>query len=308
MKVIFLGTPAFAETILRAISKSSHKVVAVVTQPDRINARGKKVVSSPVKAAAEELNLPVYQFEKISREGAEILRAQNADILVSAAYGQILSREILFLCPHGVINAHGSVLPFYRGSCPVQCALLAGETELGVSVMQTEYEVDSGSVILIKKVPLDGGENCAEAMDKLAAAGAEGIVEALDRIEAGKAEFVPQNHAQATFCKKICKEDGKISFLLPAAEIKNMVRAYTPWPSAYALTPCGMLKILRAEVLDGDFTGEPGEVVSSDKNGIVIKCGSGALRPTEVQAECARPMDIASFLRGHPFPKGTRFQ
>lgn len=308
MRVIFLGTPAFAETILKAICKSSHEVVGVVTQPDRVNARGKKVLSSPVKAAAEELGLPVYQFEKISREGVDVLRALQADIMVTAAYGQILSREILSLCPHGVINAHGSVLPKYRGACPVQCAILNGEKELGVSVMQTEYEVDSGSVILIKKVPLDGSENCAEAMDKLAAAGAEGIVEALDLIEAGKAVFTPQDHTQATFCKKICKEDGKIDFSASAVDIKNKIRAYTPWPSAYAQAPFGMLKILRAEAVEGDFAGEPGEVVASDKRGILIRCGTGALRPVEVQAEGSRAMDTASFLRGHPISKGTRLQ
>jgi methionyl-tRNA formyltransferase len=306
MKVIFLGTPAFAETILRAICRSSHRVSAVVTQPDRVNARGGKTIASPVKQAAEELGLPIHQFERISREGVEILRAYQADIMVTAAYGQILSREILSLCPYGVINVHGSLLPKYRGACPVQCSILNGEKEIGVSIMQTEYEVDSGSVILVKKILLDGNENCAEATAKLAVAGAEAIVEALDQIEAGRAVFTPQDPGKATFCKKICKEDGRIDFSRSAADIKNQIRAYTPWPSAYTETPFGMLKILRAEVVEGEFPGEPGEVVVSDKNGILIKCGRDALRPTEVQAEGSRAMDAASFLRGHAIGKGTK--
>jgi len=305
MRVIFLGTPAFAAIVLKAVIASKHEVVAVVTQPDRANARGKKVVISPVKATALEFGLPVYQFEKISRDGVEVLRVLQADIMVTAAYGQILSREILCLCPHGVINAHGSILPKYRGASPVQCALLEGETETGVSVMKTEYEVDSGDVILEKRVRLQGHENCDEVMEMLAEAGAEGIVEALDLIEDGKAVFTKQNHEEATFCKKINKEDGKIDFSMRAGEIVNRIRAFTPWPSAYTESPFGRLKILRAKAVEGDFEGVAGEIVDSNKHGITIKCGSGAIFPTEVQAEGCRAMDIATFLRGHAMPKGT---
>ena len=171
--------------------------------------------------------------------------------------------------------------------------------------MKTEYEVDSGDVILVKKVPLEGHENCTEVMDMLAKAGAEGIVEALDLIEKGEAVFTKQNHSEATFCKKINKEDGKIDFSLGAAEIVNRIRAFTPWPSAYTEASFGRLKILRAKVLDGDFEGENGEVIYSDKNGITIKCGKGALVPTEVQIEGGKAMDIASFLRGRTVPKGS---
>lgn len=308
MRVIFLGTPAFAAAVLKAVYASRHKVAAVVTQPDKANARGNKVVPTPVKAAAEELRLPVYGFEKISRDGVAILSSLDADIMVTAAYGQILSREILALCPHGVINAHGSILPKYRGASPIQCAILEGETELGVSVMKTEYEVDSGDVILIKKIKLEGHENCAEATELLAGVAAEGIVEALDLIEDGKAVFTKQNPAEATFCKKISKEDGKIDFSLSATEIINRIRAYTPWPSAYTAMPYGRLKILRAVSAEGNYSGKAGEIVDIDKNGITIKCGKGAIKPTEVQAEGSRAMDIASFLRGHALPLGTVLQ
>lgn len=305
MRVIFLGTPNFAAAILRAVYMSRHKIVAVVTQPDKPNARGKKVTAPPVKALADSLGIPVYQFEKLSRDGADTLRAYNADIMVTAAYGQILSQEVLQLCPHGVINAHGSILPKYRGASPVQCALLEGEKEIGVSVMQTAYEVDSGDVLLVKKVMLDGSENCDEAMQLLAEAGSIGVVEALDAIEDGRAVFVPQNHSEATFCKKINKEDGKIDFCRTATQIVNQIRAYTPWPSAYADTPCGRLKILRAYAVEGLCAGGIGEVVLSDKSGVTIRCGEGGLVPLEVQGEGGRAMDIASFLRGHPMPQGT---
>lgn len=305
MRVIFLGTPSFAATILQAVNASRHKVVAVVTQPDKANARGKKIIAPPVKVLADSVGIPVYQFEKLSKDGVETLRGYNADIMVTAAYGQILSQEVLQLCPHGVINAHGSILPKYRGASPVQCALLEGEKEIGVSVMKTAYEVDSGDVLLIKKVMLDGSENCDEAMQLLAEAGSIGIAEALDTIEDGKAVFVPQDHSKATFCKKISKEDGKIDFSRTATQIVNQIRAYTPWPSAYTDTPHGRLKILRAYAVEGLCAGGIGEVVLCDKSGITIRCGEGGLVPLEVQGEGGKAMDIASFLRGRQIPQGT---
>lgn len=305
MKIVFLGTPDFAAPILNAILASRHEVSAVVCQPDKVNARGNKVVYSPVKEIALKNNLPLYQFEKISRDGVAALKDIDADIMVTAAYGQILSEEVLKICPHGVINVHGSVLPKYRGASPVQWALINGEKRVGVTIMQTALAVDSGDILLIKEIDLSGDENAAEVLSMLSKAGGEAIVEALNLIESGKAVFTPQNHAEATFCKKIDKEDGRIDFTLPAEDVKNFIRGMTPSPSAYTDTPCGRLKILRAAVSQEDYQGVPGQIVKSSKNGFTVQCGKGALDILDVQLEGSRAMECSAFCCGHKIAEGT---
>lgn len=309
MRVIFLGTPAFAVPVLDAIISAGHEVAAVVTQPDRVNARGNKVSFSPVKTAALAANLPVLQFEKISREGCETLAAFHADIMVTAAYGQILSQKILDLCPKGVINAHASVLPKYRGSSPVQWAIVNGDETLGVSVMQTAKRVDSGDVILIKTLKLSGSENSEEALQKLSKIAGEGIAEALLQIETGTAVFTPQNENEATHCRMIEKEDGKLDFAKDAQAAVNFIRGMNPWPSAFCTTPHGRLKILRAETDETDYPAcAPGTVVRVDKKGVSIACGKGAIRLLEVQGEGGKAMDAGAYFRGRPVALATVFQ
>ncbi len=305
MRVIFLGTPDFAVPVLQSIQNSGHQVVAVVTQPDKPSGRKHKLQPPPVKVYATEVGLPVLQYDKISKQGVQELQALNADIMVTAAYGQILSDEILAMCKHGVINAHGSILPKYRGASPVQCALLAGETEVGVTVMQTAKEVDSGDIILIKKITLDGTENITECMSKLAIVGGQGIVEALDLIAQGKAHFEPQNHSQATFCSKFSKEDGAIDFTQTTQTLVNFVRGMTPWPSAFCTTPNGKVKILRAEALDYIGQEACGTVVIVDKKTVAIKTQDSAISIKEIQGEGGKAMDIATYLRGKTIEKGS---
>ena len=305
MKVIFLGTPEFSATCLQKIYESSHEVVGVVTQPDRANSRrGNKVIFSPVKTFALEHNIPVYQFSNISAEGENALREPDADIMVTAAYGQILRENILKVCPYGIINVHASLLPKYRGASPVQWAIINGEEELGVTIMQTELGVDTGDMIVKKSFRPVGDENVDEMMEKLSHVGAELVVEALDLIESGKAVYVKQNEAEATHCKMLKKEDGKLSFTKSAKDVVNFVRGMTPWPSAYLDTPFGTIKVLKAICTPGE--GKAGEILAADnKKGLIVACAEGAVEITRVKPENGKEMDAKAFLLGHTFTVGS---
>ena len=310
MKVIYLGTPKFAVKPLTEIINSRHEVVAVVTQLDKAGGRrGNKIVLSPVKVCAHNYGLKVLQFERIKDASAvEELKKLDADIMVTCAYGQILSQQILDMTKHGVINIHASLLPKYRGASPVQHALIDGEEEIGVTIMQTALEVDSGDIILQDKITLKGDENSQEALDKLAPLGARLVVKALDLIEDGKAVFGKQDHEKATYCGMLKKEDGKLDFSLDAVKIVNFIRGMNPWPGAFTHTQYGVLKVKKAEAVDCVCEGaQTGEVVeSSSKAGLIVKCGMGCLKFLRVQGENAKEMDIADYLRGKPIAKGAR--
>lgn len=299
MKVIFLGTPDFSVNILESIVKSHHEVVAVVTQPDKINKRGNKTVFSKIKETALKLNLPLLQYENISKEGFDELKDLNADIMVTAAYGQILKQNILDVCPKGIINVHASLLPKYRGSSPVQWALINGETDVGVTIMQTELGVDTGDIILQKSITLDGNENTVETLEKLSLLGAELILEALDLIESGTANYIPQNENEATKCKMLTKQDGKIDWTKKSLDIKNFVRGMTPWPGAFTTCKFGVLKILKVGLNNVEKCGKPGEIlVAHPKKGLTISCKEGCLDLLLVQGENSKAMDINSYLLG----------
>lgn len=306
MKVIFMGTPRFAEASLRAIASSRHEVAAVVTQPDRVNARGNRVVFGPVKAYALEKGIPVYQFDNVSRDGESALRALNADVAVTAAYGQILRENILELCPHGVLNVHASLLPAYRGSSPVQWAIINGEKSVGVTIMRTERGIDTGDMLLKAAIEPDGTENSEELLDKLAEVGARLITEALDLIESGEAVYEKQDDARATHCRMLRKEDGKMDFSLPAGRLADFVRGINPWPGAFALSERGVLKVTRARVSDCGKTGRAGEIVCSDpKRGLIVACGDGCLEILRLKAEGGKEMDAKAFLLGKKLTEGS---
>lgn len=307
MKVIYLGTPAFAVEPLKAILESSHKIVAVVTQPDKVNARGNKALPCAVKAYAEERGLSILQFDRIrNADSVDILKNLDADIMVTCAYGQILSQEILDLTKYGVLNIHASLLPAYRGSSPVQWALMNGEKEVGVTIMQTAYEVDSGDIMLQKGITLSGDENAEETLNKLSPIGAKLIVEALNQIESGKAMFAPQDKDKVTHFPMLKKSDGRLDFNKTAEEVKNFVRGMNPWPGAYTMTKYGMLKVKKAQAVDGKDGAVSGEVIlSHPKEGFVVQCASGAISFLIVQGENSKEMSYADFLRGKPIETGT---
>lgn len=295
MRVLFLGTPDFAIPSLRAIYQSSHQIVGVITQPDK---EGKRRVMTPpaVKVEAEKLSLPVYQFNSLRKEGVPLLRSLAPDVMVTAAFGQILSQEILDIPRYGVFNVHGSLLPKYRGASPIQSCLLEGEVETGVTIMRTAYRVDSGDIILKKTLSIEPDDTAGTLFDKIAVLGAEGISEALDLLERGEITFTPQEEDQATFCKMIAKSDAEITKDTPVEKARNMIRAYNPWPVAYLTIGEERLRVFFAE--RAPVKGEAG-TFSQEGGELFLNLSDGALRLITVQAEGKKQMSGRDYLIGH---------
>lgn len=296
-----MGTPDFSVPCLEQLINSHHEVIAVVTQPDRPRNRG--VVSAcPVKVCAEKQGLKVLQYEKVSREGIDDIRALNPDVIVTAAFGQMLSRDFLAIAPHGVINVHASLLPKYRGSSPIQWAVINGEKETGVTIMQTAYKMDSGDIILQKSIPVGEDETAGELFEKLSALGAPALIEALDLIESGKATFTPQNEDEMTYFPMLKKEDGEIDFSMSATDIKHRIQGLTPWPSAYTTCDGKKMKIIKATV--ENMQGSPKQVLKADKDGLIVACGKDALNIQILQPENGRKMSAKDYLLGHRIAVG----
>ncbi len=308
MKIVFLGTPDFAAYIFSKLLESGrHKVLAAVTQPDRPRDRG-RVTPSPVKELAQKHNIPVLQYERISREGAEGLRQLAPDIMVTAAYGQILSQEIIDIPTHGIINVHASLLPAYRGAAPIQWAVIRGETGTGVSIMQTEAGLDCGPVILTERVAIGETETAGQLFERLMPVGADALIKALDLIETGRAEYKPQDESRATHFPPLRKTDGEINWGKTAREIFDLIRGVNPWPGAYTYMGDAPLKIWSAEIAEEDGAGKnPGEVIRSGKDGVFVQCGKGILKLSDIQASGAKRMAAADFIKGRPIPSGTVF-
>lgn len=295
MRVVFFGTPDFALPSLKAAAESGHEVAAVVTQPDRERDR-KRVTFSPVKQAALDLGLKVLQFEKVSREGVEELARLKADLFVTCAFGQILSQKVLDLPPLGTINVHGSLLPKYRGSAPIQWAVINGEKQTGITIMRTVLQVDAGDILLQKKTDIGERETAGELFDRLALLGGEALTEALELISSGKAVYTPQKEDEATHCKMLGKKDGLLDFSADARSLDRRIRGLTPWPSAYTYFQGKLLKILEAE--PADKSGEAGVIFSADGD-VYVGCGSGSLRLLQVQPEGGKRMEMKAFALGH---------
>lgn len=295
MRVVFMGTPDFGIPTLNELYKK-HDVVGVVTQPDRPRGRGGKVLPPPIKARAIELGIPVYQFEKISREGVDTLKELNPDIMVTAAYGQILSDEILSIAKHGVINVHGSILPKYRGSSPIQHAILNGESETGVTIMKTAREVDSGDIILIKTTPISDSDGTVALFDRLAVLGAEALIEAIDKIENNTATQTPQEHDKATFCKMLTKQDAVIDWTKSAENVSRVIRAFD-YQGASTTIGGEFCKLFTPVVVD--MRGEPGEIITLDeKIGLIVACGEKAVKINEILLPGGKKMDVKDCIRG----------
>ncbi len=303
MNIIFLGTPDFGVPALNAIMQR-HNVAACVCQPDKVGARG-KVEYCAVKKFALQHNLPLYQFERISRDGAETLKSLNPDIMVTAAYGQILSQQIIDIAPHGIINIHGSLLPKLRGAAPIQYAVLQGLNKTGITILNTVRQVDAGEIILQKSLEIAPYETNGQLFERMSALGAEAVVEALDLIEQGKAVYTPQNDDEATFSCKITAEQEQINWSLPSNELINLVRALNPSPVAWTTWRGNRLKIHALRPCETGYCGKAGQVVELTKKRLAVMCGDGkSVYITEIQAPNAKRMDIVSFLCGHSFALG----
>lgn len=299
MRVIFLGTPEFGVNVLNAIHQSTHEVVGVVCQPDRPSGRGHKLVAPPVKVLAEELGLKVFQFDKISKQGVQELKNLNADIMVTAAYGQILSQEVIDICKHGIINVHGSLLPKYRGATPIQTSIINGDKVTGVTIMQTEAGIDTGDMIIAGECEILPDDTYGTLNEKLSILGAELCVNALDLIEGGKASFVAQDHTQATHTKMIKKEHTLIDFNKSADEIVNLIRGLNPNPIAYFVLNGENYKVFKAKKVEHNGNEQNGKILKANaKQGLVIKCNNGAVEIEEMTAPNSKRMMAKSYLNG----------
>jgi methionyl-tRNA formyltransferase len=305
-----MGTPELARASLEALSgHPDFSVVAVVTQPDRPKGRDLKLQPSPVKVLARQLNLPVLQPER-AREPAfiEALRELRPDLMVVAAYGQILPKAILDLPPHGCINVHTSLLPRYRGAAPIQWAILNGDAETGVTIMKMDVGLDTGDILTQERTPISPEDTSETLHNRLAVLGAGLLVKTIPDYVAGGVIPRPQPAEGATYAPKIKKEDGLLRWELPASVLWNRVRGLTPWPGAFAFLPAEpkpqLLKIWGAEVVAR--AGAPGEVLTADKSGIVVACGRDALQILVLQREGGRRLPARDFLAGQPLRPGLR--
>lgn len=308
MKIIYMGTPDFAVAPLEAILKAGHEVTAVVTQPDRQKGRGREVQYSPVKECALSYGIPVLQPLKIKEKDAvEELRKYPADIFVVAAFGQLLSEEILNMPRLGCINIHASLLPAYRGAAPIQWCVINGEEKTGVTIMQMAKGMDTGDILLQKEVVLDEKETGGSLFDRLMETGAELIVEVLPKIEAGELTPVVQKEELATYAGKITKDMGNIDFAKSAVTIERLIRGLNPWPSAFTNYKGKILKIWEADVVSECANAEnpvPGTVIAMDKESFTLATGEGALRIRSLQPEGKKRMSCAEFMRGYEVKVG----
>ncbi|HEX8321423.1 methionyl-tRNA formyltransferase [Longimicrobium sp.] len=309
MKVLFWGTPAFALPALRALCEEGHDVVGVVTQPDRPAGRGRAVALSPVKQEALEMGVPILQPERA--RGDEFLaqiRALGPDISVVVAFGQILRPEVLELPRLGSVNIHASLLPELRGAAPIQWAIVRGHEASGVSIMRMEVGLDSGPVLLQVEEPIESDESASELAMRLAEVGAEALVEALALMEADGLDALPQDHARATYAPKVDREVARLDWSRSAGEVALWIRGMDDVPGAWSpLGDRGPVKLFRPQVLP-EAAGPPGEVLEADgQEGVLIACGSGAVRVREVQPPGKRRMGAGEWVRGRGVSVGDRF-
>ena len=299
-----MGTPEFAVPSLRALCEHGYEVVGVFTQPDRPSGRGNKVRKSPVKVFAESAGIPVFQPEKIRRDGVEDLSRLQPDLCVTAAFGQILSQEILDIPPMGTVNVHASLLPRHRGSAPIAWAILQGDEEIGVTTMLTARGIDNGDMLLKASQVRDVSLTCGEMTEKLSQIGADLLLSTLREMEAGTLVPEKQKEEDMTYDPMLQKDMGIIDWTQSGAQVRDRIHGLNPWPACTVPFEGGRLKLLRAQAVEGE--GKPGTVLISDsREGLVIACGEGAVRILEMQASGGRAMAAKDYLRGHAIDVGT---
>jgi len=301
-----MGTPTFAVKPFEALLSAGYEIVGAFTQPDRPCGRGCKVQISPVKALALERGIPVFQPLKIRRDGLADLQALRPDLCVTAAFGQILSEDVLAVPKLGTVNVHASLLPRHRGPAPVNWAVLMDDAVTGVTTMLTDKGIDTGDMLLSAQTPITDTDTAGTLLARLSDMGAKLLVETLSRLERGDCPRIKQNEALMTYEPKLAKELGELNFSEPTRRSLCRVRAMDPWPGAYAaLAAGGVLKVWRAVAAPDTPRATPGMVLAADpKNGLIVATGDGAMELTEIQAPNAKRMDTRAFLRGHSIRAG----
>ena len=305
MKIIFMGTPDFAVGTLRSLAEAGHEITLVVSQPDKPKGRGHAMVPTSVKVVAEELGIPVFQPVKI-REAKDVLEKTEADVCVVAAFGQIIPASILHMKKYGCINVHASLLPKYRGAAPIQWAVIDGEKESGVTIMQMDEGLDTGDMLAKAIVPLDEKETGGSLFDKLSEAGGRLCVETLAKLEKGEITPEKQGESPTAYASMLDKKMGNIDWNKSAVVIERLVRGLNPWPSAYTHLDGKTLKIWACDVLPQSASkGESGEILEVTKDAIHVQTGDGILVLREIQLAGKARMDAGAFLRGYKVVPGT---
>jgi len=306
MRVVFMGTPDFAAGTLVKIIESGHEVVGVFTQPDKPKGRGKEISMSAVKQKALELDLPVFQPEKIRKpEVIEEIRQLKSEVIVVVAFGQILPKELLEIPPYGSVNVHASLLPAYRGAAPIQWAVIDGLKKTGVTTMAMDAGLDTGDILMQKELVLDKKETGGTLFDRLSVIGADLLVETLTALEDGTATRRKQEDELSNYAQRLDKALGEIDFRKSAENIERLIRGLNPWPSAYTHIDGKTLKIWDADVVEEEYVGTAGTIVDINKTSFVVKCGEKALKINEVQLEGKKRMTTDAFLRGNELTNGT---
>lgn len=310
MKILFMGTPDYAVSALEALIAAGYEITAVVTQPDKAKGRSGHAQFPPVKECAVKYGIPVLQPVKIRTPEAVLeLKKYEADIFVVAAFGQILTKEILEMPRLGCVNIHASLLPKYRGASPINHCIIDGEKETGVTIMQMDEGIDTGDILTQAKVAIDDDETAESLFEKLAKAGAALIADTLPKLERGEITPIPQNDAESSHTKMMDKSLGKIDWEKSAEEIERLVRGLNSWPSAYAYINGKSVKLWKCAVADSDFDGskKTGEIIKATNDIVDVACGRGVLRIKELQLEGKKRMDIKTFLLGNQWKEGMRF-
>jgi len=318
LRVVFAGTPEFAATALAAIHAAGFAVPLVLTQPDRPAGRGMKLASSPVKQFAVEHAIPVAQPTSLRRNGKypeeaaaaiERLKATPHDVMVVAAYGLILPQEVLDIAPHGSLNIHGSLLPRWRGAAPIHRALEAGDAETGITLMQMDAGLDTGAMIREGRLPISPGDTTATLHDRMAQLGADMVVGALRDLERdGTLASRPQPEDGVTYAEKIAKHEAALDWRRPASVLARQIQAFDPFPGAFGKLDGVVVKIWAAEAVERSTEAEPGEILDSGADEVVVACGQGALRITQLQKPGGKRLPVREFLGGSPIVKGQRFE
>lgn len=304
MNLIFMGTPDFAVPCLEALVENGHNILAVFSQPDKPKGRGHKLAPPPVKECAEKFGVPVYQPNSLrDGEAMKIIDGFDADLIVVVAYGKILPKEILTSAKYGCINVHGSLLPKYRGAAPIQWAVLQGEKETGITIMQMDEGLDTGDILLVKKTEIGENESSAQLFDRLSVLGSEALIEVMPSIENGKLKPAKQGESKSDYAKMIDKSMCKIDWNRPAQQIHNQIRGLNSWPVAITTVDGKTLKIYSSVLCEK--TGKAnGELV--DNKNFIVACGDNkCLQILEVQQEGKKRMNAGDFLRGNKIESGT---
>jgi len=307
-RIVFIGTPSFALPALKSLLEAPDKLVGVVTQPDRKKGRGRKAVISPVKELALQHGLNPLQPEQAKEESfRNALKDLQPDLIVVAAYGQILPKSVLDIPRYGAVNVHASLLPKYRGAAPISWAILKGEKVTGVTTMAMDEGMDTGDILLQSEVTIAEEDTCQTLHDRLASLGARLLIETLDKMKKGHIQPLPQDPSKATYAPALKKEDGHIDWKKEAGEIDRQVRAFNPWPGAFTRLDDRLLRIYRGAVRERPVTGKTGTVVWVGSDFIEVEAGRDAYVIKEVQLEGRRIMSIREFLPGHLIPVGAVF-